>query len=223
MIQRSGFLCATEGVELTVGFQKKLARASSAAKGFLLQKLGGSCASVGRAGRRGARMRRPPARRGAPREPRPRRDVPGADGLRRADGAGDHEQAVRGRGAVLAHRSPGPGRVLAADAADREPCSRSASRTCRSRRQTASSVATSKSAGTDRQDLAAAPRTSRRGRRGSRRRSRCPSTGGDVVLAYVDRPAPARPGAPRTVVDVEEPRHDRVHVDVVARLFWRWW
>jgi len=42
MIQRSGFLCATEGVELTVGFQKKLGAGIFGGEGFLLQKLGGS-------------------------------------------------------------------------------------------------------------------------------------------------------------------------------------
>ena len=43
MIQRSGFLCATEGVELTVGFQKKLGAGIFGGEGFLLQKLGGTC------------------------------------------------------------------------------------------------------------------------------------------------------------------------------------
>ena len=42
MIQRSGFLCATEGVELTVGFQKKLGAGIFGGEGFLLQKMGGS-------------------------------------------------------------------------------------------------------------------------------------------------------------------------------------
>jgi uncharacterized protein (TIGR00266 family) len=43
MIQRSGFLCATEGVELSVGFQRKLGAGIFGGEGFLLQKLGGSC------------------------------------------------------------------------------------------------------------------------------------------------------------------------------------
>jgi uncharacterized protein (TIGR00266 family) len=43
MIQRSGFLCATEGVELTIGFQKKLGAGIFGGEGFILQKLGGSC------------------------------------------------------------------------------------------------------------------------------------------------------------------------------------
>jgi uncharacterized protein (TIGR00266 family) len=42
MIQRSGFLCGTEGVELNVGFQKKLGAGIFGGEGFLLQKLGGS-------------------------------------------------------------------------------------------------------------------------------------------------------------------------------------
>ena len=42
MIQRSGFLCATEGVELTIGFQKKLGAGIFGGEGFLLQKMGGS-------------------------------------------------------------------------------------------------------------------------------------------------------------------------------------
>jgi uncharacterized protein (TIGR00266 family) len=43
MIQRSGFLCATEDVELSVGFQKKLGAGIFGGEGFILQKLGGSC------------------------------------------------------------------------------------------------------------------------------------------------------------------------------------
>jgi uncharacterized protein (AIM24 family) len=43
MIQRSGFLCATEGVELTIGFQKKLGAGIFGGEGFILQKLGGTC------------------------------------------------------------------------------------------------------------------------------------------------------------------------------------
>jgi uncharacterized protein (TIGR00266 family) len=43
MIQRSGFLCATQGVELTIGFQKKLGAGIFGGEGFILQKLGGSC------------------------------------------------------------------------------------------------------------------------------------------------------------------------------------
>ncbi|MBI3647743.1 MAG: TIGR00266 family protein [Actinobacteria bacterium] len=43
MIQRHGFLCATEGVELTMAFQKKLGAGIFGGEGFVLQKLGGSC------------------------------------------------------------------------------------------------------------------------------------------------------------------------------------
>jgi uncharacterized protein (TIGR00266 family) len=43
MIQRSGFLCATDGVELTIGFKKKLGAGIFGGEGFILQKLGGSC------------------------------------------------------------------------------------------------------------------------------------------------------------------------------------
>ena len=43
MIQRNGFLCATEGVEFTVGFQKKLGAGIFGGEGFILQKLGGTC------------------------------------------------------------------------------------------------------------------------------------------------------------------------------------
>jgi uncharacterized protein (TIGR00266 family) len=42
MIQRSGFLCGTEGVELTVGFQKRLGAGIFGGEGFLLQRLGGA-------------------------------------------------------------------------------------------------------------------------------------------------------------------------------------
>ena len=43
MIQRSGFLCATEGVELSMAFQKKLGAGIFGGEGFVLQKLGGTC------------------------------------------------------------------------------------------------------------------------------------------------------------------------------------
>jgi uncharacterized protein (TIGR00266 family) len=43
MIQRSGFLCATEGVELSIGFQKKLGAGIFGGEGFILQKIGGTC------------------------------------------------------------------------------------------------------------------------------------------------------------------------------------
>src|SRR4029079_6066588 len=47
MIQRSGFLCATEGVELLIGFQKKLGAGIFGGEGFILQKLAGSCQAWG--------------------------------------------------------------------------------------------------------------------------------------------------------------------------------
>lgn len=43
MIQRHGFLCATEGVELSMAFQKKLGAGIFGGEGFVLQKLGGTC------------------------------------------------------------------------------------------------------------------------------------------------------------------------------------
>ena len=43
MIQRHGFLCSTEGVELTMGFQRKLGAGIFGGEGFVLQKLGGTC------------------------------------------------------------------------------------------------------------------------------------------------------------------------------------
>jgi len=42
MIHRSGFLCATEGVELTMGFQRNLGAGIFGGDGFLLQKLSGT-------------------------------------------------------------------------------------------------------------------------------------------------------------------------------------
>ena len=42
MIQRHGFLCATEGIEVTMGFQKKLGAGIFGGEGFVLQKLGGT-------------------------------------------------------------------------------------------------------------------------------------------------------------------------------------
>lgn len=43
MIHRHGFVCATHGVELSVGFQQSLGAGIFGGDGFLLQKLGGNC------------------------------------------------------------------------------------------------------------------------------------------------------------------------------------
>jgi len=43
MIHRHGFLCATRGVELSVGFQQSLGAGIFGGDGFILQKLSGSC------------------------------------------------------------------------------------------------------------------------------------------------------------------------------------
>ena len=43
MIHRHGFLCATRGVELSVGFQQSLGAGIFGGDGFILQKLGGTC------------------------------------------------------------------------------------------------------------------------------------------------------------------------------------
>jgi uncharacterized protein (TIGR00266 family) len=43
MVHRNGFLCATEGVELSVGFQKSLGAGIFGGNGFILQKLAGAC------------------------------------------------------------------------------------------------------------------------------------------------------------------------------------
>ncbi|HLJ69179.1 MAG TPA: AIM24 family protein [Chloroflexota bacterium] len=43
MIHRHGFLCATPGVELTIGFQQSLGAGIFGGEGFRLQKLSGSC------------------------------------------------------------------------------------------------------------------------------------------------------------------------------------
>jgi uncharacterized protein (TIGR00266 family) len=43
MIHRHGFLCATPGVELSVGFQQSLGAGIFGGNGFLLQKLAGNC------------------------------------------------------------------------------------------------------------------------------------------------------------------------------------
>jgi uncharacterized protein (AIM24 family) len=45
LIHRHGFLCATEGLELTMGFQKSLGAGVFGGDGFLLQKLGGTCSA----------------------------------------------------------------------------------------------------------------------------------------------------------------------------------
>jgi uncharacterized protein (TIGR00266 family) len=43
MIHRHGFVCATEGVELSTGFQRSLGAGIFGGSGFLLQKLAGTC------------------------------------------------------------------------------------------------------------------------------------------------------------------------------------
>jgi uncharacterized protein (TIGR00266 family) len=43
MVHRHGFLCATPGLELSVGFQQSLGAGIFGGEGFRLQKLGGSC------------------------------------------------------------------------------------------------------------------------------------------------------------------------------------
>ena len=43
MIHRHGFLCATPGVELSVGFQQSLGAGIFGGDGFLLQRLAGNC------------------------------------------------------------------------------------------------------------------------------------------------------------------------------------
>lgn len=42
MVHRHGFLCATEGIELTMGFQKKLGAGIFGGDGFVLQKMAGT-------------------------------------------------------------------------------------------------------------------------------------------------------------------------------------
>ena len=43
MIHRHGFICATQGVELSTGFQRSLGAGLFGGDGFVLQKLSGSC------------------------------------------------------------------------------------------------------------------------------------------------------------------------------------
>ena len=43
MIHRHGFMCATQGVELSTGFQRSLGTGLFGGEGFLLQKLSGAC------------------------------------------------------------------------------------------------------------------------------------------------------------------------------------
>ncbi len=45
MIHRHGFLCATKGVELTMGFQKSLGSGIFGGDGFVLQRLAGTCSA----------------------------------------------------------------------------------------------------------------------------------------------------------------------------------
>ncbi len=45
MIHRHGFLCASKGVELTMGFQKQLGAGIFGGNGFVLQRLAGTCSA----------------------------------------------------------------------------------------------------------------------------------------------------------------------------------
>ena len=45
MIHRHGFLCATQGVELTMGFQRGLGAGIFGGNGFILQRLAGTCSA----------------------------------------------------------------------------------------------------------------------------------------------------------------------------------
>ncbi|HKE37996.1 MAG TPA: TIGR00266 family protein [Candidatus Baltobacteraceae bacterium] len=45
MIHRHGFLCATQGVELSIGFQQSLGAGIFGGNGFVLQKLAGTCSA----------------------------------------------------------------------------------------------------------------------------------------------------------------------------------
>lgn len=45
MIHRHGFLCATAGLELAMGFQKSLGAGIFGGNGFVLQHLGGTCSA----------------------------------------------------------------------------------------------------------------------------------------------------------------------------------
>ncbi len=45
MIHRNGFLCATRGVSLSMGFQRSLGSGIFGGDGFVLQKLGGTCSA----------------------------------------------------------------------------------------------------------------------------------------------------------------------------------
>lgn len=45
MVHSGGFLCGTQGVELTVGFQKSLGAGIFGGNGFILQKLAGTCSA----------------------------------------------------------------------------------------------------------------------------------------------------------------------------------
>ncbi len=109
LVHRHGFLCATEGIEVTMGFQKKLGAGIFGGEGFVLQKLSGNAdAWIELDGevmiydlQPGQVLRVHPWARG---------DVPGERAVRDHDGAGDQEQAVR-RGRAVPAKLTGPGRV----------------------------------------------------------------------------------------------------------------
>ena len=112
MVHRHGFMAATQGIELSMGFQQSFRGGIFGGEGFILQKIGGTGrAFVDLSGEvivydlaAGPDDARPP---------RPRRPVPGLRHLLRAKGA-RHGEPLHGVGRPPLRRADGPGPYLAA-------------------------------------------------------------------------------------------------------------
>ncbi len=96
LIHRHGFLCATDQVTITLGFQQSLGAGIFGGDGFLLQKLSGVRNGMARAFGR-ADQERPPTRRSAPCSSGARRRIPIVRRFYHHHGAGHQEYDLRWR------------------------------------------------------------------------------------------------------------------------------
>ena len=109
MVHRHGFMCATIGVQFSIGFRQRLGAGVFGRHRFSHAATAGPGHGLGRAQRRGRDLR-PAGRQHTARASRPRRDVPGV-------GAVQHHHRPRiqnaffGGGGLLLAALTGPGRV----------------------------------------------------------------------------------------------------------------
>ena len=128
MVHRHGFMAATPGIELSMGFQQSFRGGIFGGEGFILQKIGGTGrAFVDLSGEVIVYdLAAGPDDAGAP---RPRRPLPGLGDLLGAEGAGPG-QPLHGRGRAPLRGADRPGPDLAAVDADPDAGRRHRRSTC---------------------------------------------------------------------------------------------